>query len=216
MEPSTHQTVCAHVSAPVTAVYLGNNKMIQIVTVHMRFDSLTDMSTNNYKACVIVDGMLVAIKGDITIEAFDVHMEKRWVMKKFDLDGFLNNQFHANLVFNTMTMCMDVRLVEIMKGHLPLEMDKPDSFYPKTPFHPDLMKLSINLPLLATVKAKTAHRLGCQRMYVVVQVYYPAQFAVFFVARFSSAPSDLYSVPPLLASSSLSHEAHWVDSRWSR
>ena len=44
-------------------------------------------------------------------------------------------QFYANVELNTVTMCMDVRLVEVMKKHLPLEMNNPDSFYSKTPFH---------------------------------------------------------------------------------
>ena len=149
-------------SSDLTA-HLNSFKMIQMVTddyVHTRFDSLPDTSTNYCKACVIVDDMLVAVKGTVKIEAFDSHMEKRWSMKKFELDGFLNNQFYANVELNTVTMCMDVRLVEVMKEHLPLEMNNPDSFYPKTPFHPDLMKLSMTLPPIAAIKAKTAHRLG--------------------------------------------------------
>ena len=197
-------------SSDLTA-HLNSFKRIQIVTddyVHTRFDSLPDTSTNYCKACVIVDDMLVAVKGTVKIEAFDSHMEKRLSMKKFELDGFLNNQFYANVELNTVTMCMDVRLVEVMKEHLPLEMNNPDAFYPKTPFHPDLMKLSMTLPPIATIKAKTAHRLGCQLMYIVVQVYYPAQFAVFYAARFSSAPSDLYSECLLYALRHLYHTRH--------
>ena len=65
------------------------------------------------------------------------------------------------------------------------------------------------LPLyIAAIKAKTAHRLGCQLMYIVAQDYYPAQFAVFYAARFSSAPSDLYSECLLYALRHLYHTRH--------
>ena len=41
-------------------------------------------------------------------------------------------------------------------------------FYPKTPNHPDMMKLQLGLAALTPALAKSSHRLGCQLMYVVV------------------------------------------------
>ena len=177
------------------AAHLSGFSMRPIITddyVYVRFDDLANVGTDYCKACLIVDDMLVAVKGKVTIDMFDLHMEKRWAMKKFLLDGFLNNQFYSNIPLNTVTMCMDVRITEIMKEHLPDEMVRLPGFYPKTPNHPDMMSLSLAMPKLDNDRAKASHRLGCQLMYVVVQVYYPAQFAVFYAARFSSVPSELY------------------------
>ena len=115
------------------------------------------MTTNYCKACLIVDDMLVAVTGAVRIEEFDAHMETRWALNKFVLDGFLNNQFYANLAFSTVTMCMDVRITEIMKKHLPEEMAKPAAFYPKTPSHPELMHIALTLPKLAADTANSAH-----------------------------------------------------------
>ena len=107
-------------------------------------------------------------------------------------DGFLNNNFYFNVDLSTITICMDVRIAEIMKDHLPDEMTKEAEFFPKMPNHPDMMKLQLGLAALSPALAKSSHRLGCQRMYMAVQTYYPAQFAIFYTARFSSGPCVLY------------------------
>ena len=100
---------------------------------------------------------------------FDVHVEKRWALKKFaGVDGFLNNNCYFNIELNTLTICMDVRITEIMKEHLPEEMTKESSFYPKTPHHPNMMKLQLGLAALSPALAKSSHRLDCQLMYVAV------------------------------------------------
>jgi hypothetical protein len=61
-----------------------------------------------------------------------------------------------------------------------------------------MMKLQLGLDALSPALAKSSHRLGCQLMYVAVQIYYPAQFAIFYTARFSSAPSvnNMYMLCP--------------------
>ena len=125
------------------AAHLGGFLMRPIITddyVYVRFDDMLNVTTDYCKACLIVDDMLVAVKGKVKIDMFDVHMEKRWAMKKFSLDGFLNNQFYSNVPLDTVTMCMDVRITEIMKEHLPDEMSRLPGYYPKTPSLPDLLR----------------------------------------------------------------------------
>ena len=136
----------------------------------MSFDDPADPTTNYIKAVLIVDDILVATKGEITIEIFDKHVEKMWALKKFaGVDGFLNNNCYFNVDLNTITICMDVRITEIMKEHLPDKMLKEAGFYPKTPNHPDMMKLQLGLAALSPALAKSSLCLGCQLMYVVVQ-----------------------------------------------
>ena len=145
--------------------------------------------------CLIVDDMLVAVKGRVKIEQFDEHFEPRWALKKPPgIDGWLNNQCYENPELNTITMTMDVRITEIMKEHIPDEMSMSSSHYPNQPCHPELTKLELQLgmPALSPALAKSSHRLGCQLMYAVVQIFYSAQFAVFNAARFSSQPCVLY------------------------
>ena len=52
------------------------------------------------------------------------------------------------------TICMDVRITEIMKAHFPDEMPKEAGFYTKTPSHPDMMKLQLGLAALSPALAK--------------------------------------------------------------
>ena len=174
-------------------VAFGLRRLITDDYVHCRFDNPSSPSTDYIKVCLIVDDMLVAVKGKISIEMFDTHVEKRWALKKPPgVDGFLNNNCYWNKALNTMTMCMDVRITEIMKEHLPLEMGLDAKAFPPTPNHPELMRLTLTDPALSPALAKSSHRLGCQLMYGVVMIFFPAQFAVFFAARFSSSPSALY------------------------
>ena len=144
------------------------------------------------KTIHIVDDYLVAYKGPISLlEAFDVHMEKRWTLKKTGLDGFLNNQYYLHAPTRTVTITMEVRLTEIMREHLPDEMDGRS--YPSMPNHPQLSRLSKTDPAISPEQAKQMHRLCAQLMYVVVQVYFSGQYTIFFCARFNSAPSQLWA-----------------------
>ena len=56
--------------------------------------------TDDYiKVCLIVDDMLVAVKGKISIVMFNTHVEKRWDLKKPPgVDGFLNNNCYCIVI----------------------------------------------------------------------------------------------------------------------
>ena len=55
-----------------------------------------------------------------------------------------------------------------------------------------MMKLQLGLAALPPALAMSSHRLGCQLMYVVVQIYCLAQFIIFYTTRFNSGPCVLY------------------------
>jgi hypothetical protein len=105
----------------------------------------------------------------------------------------LNNEYFPDPIAHTVTICMVARLAEYMKEHLPLEMLSTTG-WPYTPCHPQLLKINLTDDDLSPVEAKRAHRLCAQLIYVVVQIYYNAQYAVFRIARFTSKPSKLYLV----------------------
>ena len=65
---------------------------------------------------------------------------------------------------HTCTITMDSRMAEYMKEHLPEDMkNKP----PPTPYHPDIMNLSMEeTELLGPEEAKMAHRLCAQLLYI--------------------------------------------------
>ena len=59
--------------------------------------------------------------------------------------------------------------------------------------HPRLAKLNKTDPAISPDRAKQMHRLSAQLMYVVVQVYFHGQYTVFYCARFSSTPTELWA-----------------------
>ena len=135
-----------------------------------------------------VDDILCAYKDDAA-DKYEKHLNKRWKVKSMGLDGWLGNQFYPNPEQNTMTITMDVRLCEYMKEWLPNEMEKEP---PPTPYHPELMSLSMEGTLLSADEGKKAHRICAQLLYCVTTVYLNAQWCIYYIARYTSHPTKLY------------------------
>ena len=136
--------------------------------------------------------MMVSFKGGKwVIEAFDIHFEKRWNLKKFGLDGWMNNEYHYCALRNSYTITMSVRIAEVMAEFLPEEMDMQANKYPPTPHHPDIHKLEL-VDDLSEEDKKRSLRLQMLLMYVVNQIYYHVQYPIYYAARFSSKRSRLY------------------------
>jgi hypothetical protein len=102
----------------------------------------------------------------------------------------------------TVTLCMSIRLTEIMHEHLPAELTLAQSSYPETPCHLRLGVLALGDGTFSAEIGKQAGRLQAQLIYQVVTVYYWywAQYPVFYAARFSSKPAALLSRVPALRS----------------
>ena len=124
------------------------------------------------------------------LAAFDAHMEKKWGIKKSGLDGFNNMQFYMSQSGRFVTICMDVKIVEIMHEHLPHMIDS--TALPETPCHPRLRELALGDDSFDPEDASRSRRLGAQEIWLVTQAYLTCQFAVFFAARFCSKPSQLH------------------------
>ena len=144
------------------------------------------------KMAFIVDDFIISYKSRELLEEFDLHMEKKWTLKKMDgLQGFLNNSYTHNLDFNTVTITMEARLAEMMLEHLPHSMDAKT--FPDTPNHPNISKIEECTVAISDEKARMMHRLVAQLIYVVVNNYYNGQFAAFRCGRIVSRPNALYA-----------------------
>ena len=193
--------------------------------VYVRFGDLPNMGTDycKAKACLIIDDMLVAVKGKVMIGMFDTHMEKRWAMQKFKLDGFLNNQFYSNIFLHTVTMCMDVRITEIIKEHLPDEMAKSwqDSIQRRRAILTlHWLNLTLTMPKLAADRAKASHR---PSPWMPAYCTWLCRFTILLSSPFPSALRSSFqlgtigvvrSLKPACSSPCLFDAPHWAYAWW--
>ena len=158
-------------------------------------------------ACVIVDDLLLVVKGgESIVDLWWQHMSQQWKLKRLPIDGFLNNEIYWLCDGRIVLICMATRIAEMMHEHLPEEMENTE--WPPTPCHPKLQQLLLGDGSCPASVAQSGSRLGAQEIYVVHNIYFSAQYPVFYAMRFSSKPTPLWL-------ECLQHTLRWLyANRW--
>ena len=162
------------------------------------------------KTLWIVDDALIAVRPPVTtdegaalLDAWKAHMQTRYSMTWSTLNGYLNNEIVFHRATNTIVITMQARLINIMKEHAPELMDDKKSPPPPTPWHDDILKLTLTANDLNAEKKRECSRLGAQLIFIVSNVCFFAQHPVYFVMRYNSNPS-------MLGWRCLIHTAHYL------